>query len=350
MYGAPQTDLAKSAFRIEEKRYKLDRSSIGVHAKRARPTTTSSSRTGEVDESDALREESEPATDFSEVVDFRSPDSHPAHSGLKVRLSSSNDSGRAVWAFKGVPGLYFLPRFLSCEEQAYWAKEALDRYSHAPFPNNLSNLSPDRADTGYVLGMRWSTLGITYDWSKKAYMRDRCAPFPEKLTSLCRRIVADVNGAVVATTGVRDEPSAAGDEAAAFGVPASWLPPVPPSGYGPQAAIVNYFPVGTMMMAHQDISEEAMSRPLVSISIGCSAVFLMGTTSREDRPFAFFLRSGDVAVFTGPSRAAFHSVPRIVDDCPAELKLMEPRLHNLRININARQVFEQLPEGMPTDA
>uniref|UniRef100_A0A0A9ZI75 Alpha-ketoglutarate-dependent dioxygenase alkB n=1 Tax=Lygus hesperus TaxID=30085 RepID=A0A0A9ZI75_LYGHE len=89
-----------------------------------------------------------------------------------------------------------------------------------------------------------------------------------------------------------------------------------PSSYEPQTCIVNYYPVGSMMMCHQDISEEVLDQPLVSVSLGCSAIFLMGSTSRDDAPFAFLLKSGDVAAFSGPSRAAFHSVPRVLDDCP----------------------------------
>ncbi len=48
----------------------------------------------------------------------------------------------------------------------------------------------------------------------------------------------------------------------------------------------------------------------MSISIGNSAVFLLGETERTQPPLAMFLRSGDVLVMGGPMRMAYHAVPR----------------------------------------
>eukprot|EP00758_Cryptobia_borreli_P011452 Tbor_TRINITY_DN5657_c6_g1::TRINITY_DN5657_c6_g1_i1::g.9457::m.9457/K10765/ALKBH1; alkylated DNA repair protein alkB homolog 1 len=89
--------------------------------------------------------------------------------------------------------------------------------------------------------------------------------------------------------------------------------------YEPQAAIINYFPLYTSMCAHQDLSEPSLHRPLVSISLGCSCIFLMGDNNRNNKPFAFIIRSGDMVVFTGPARVAYHGVPRILSDCPEYL-------------------------------
>ena len=111
--------------------------------------------------------------------------------------------------------------------------------------------------------------------------------------------------------------------------------------YEPQTAIVNFFPLGSMMCAHQDLSEPCLHRPLISVSLGSSCVFLMGSTSREDTPHAFLLRSGDIVAFTGPSRVAFHAVPRVMEDCPAHLIAFDERMRNLRININVRQVYDE---------
>ena len=63
---------------------------------------------------------------------------------------------------------------------------------------------------------------------------------------------------------------------------------------------------------HTDHSEFDLDSPLISVSLGQSALFLVGGTSREDEPIAMFLRSGDVAVMMGPSRVAFHAVPRVL--------------------------------------
>jgi alkylated DNA repair protein alkB family protein 1 len=57
-------------------------------------------------------------------------------------------------------------------------------------------------------------------------------------------------------------------------------------------------------------TELTPDQPIVSISIGNSAVFLLGETERTQPPLAMFLRSGDVLVMGGPMRMAYHAVPR----------------------------------------
>lgn len=109
--------------------------------------------------------------------------------------------------------------------------------------------------------------------------------------------------------------------------------------YKPEVAFVNYYPVGNGMFAHQDKSELTYDRPLVSISLGCSCIFLIGDDTRDTKPYAFMLRSGDVICMTGKSRLAFHGVPKIFDDLPRELCDVK-NMDKLRININVRQVYE----------
>jgi len=73
------------------------------------------------------------------------------------------------------------------------------------------------------------------------------------------------------------------------------------------------------MGIHVDDAEGACSRPLVSLSLGCSAVFLVGP-SRDEEPEAILLRSGDVVVLSGPARRYAHAVPRIFPgSCPEPL-------------------------------
>jgi hypothetical protein len=47
----------------------------------------------------------------------------------------------------------------------------------------------------------------------------------------------------------------------------------------------------------------------VSLSLGCSAVFLMGGPGREQRPSAIMLHSGDLLVLAGPARGCYHGGP-----------------------------------------
>ena len=97
------------------------------------------------------------------------------------------------------------------------------------------------------------------------------------------------------------------------------------------------------MMAHQDVSEKSMERPLISVSLGCSAIFLMGTECRDTVPHAMLLRSGDVVFMTGLARQGFHSVPRIMEGTCPEYITAEPgmvEMASLRVNMNFRQVHD----------
>jgi alkylated DNA repair protein (DNA oxidative demethylase) len=51
---------------------------------------------------------------------------------------------------------------------------------------------------------------------------------------------------------------------------------------------------------------------VVTISLGDSCVFRFGNTERPSRPYKDLpLASGDLFVFGGPSRLAYHGVPKI---------------------------------------
>lgn len=56
------------------------------------------------------------------------------------------------------------------------------------------------------------------------------------------------------------------------------------SGYTPEAGIVNYYPLGTSMGGHTDHYELDLSWPLISISFGQSAVFLIGGKTKDIKP------------------------------------------------------------------
>ena len=49
-------------------------------------------------------------------------------------------------------------------------------------------------------------------------------------------------------------------------------------------------------------------------SFGQTAIFILGGLTREEKPVAMYLRSGDIVVMMGPSRLRYHSVPRIMPD------------------------------------
>ena len=67
------------------------------------------------------------------------------------------------------------------------------------------------------------------------------------------------------------------------------------------------------MSLHQDRDERDFGRPIVSVSLGLPAIFLFGASKRSDKPNRFRLEHGDVAVWGGPARLAFHGVAPLAD-------------------------------------
>jgi DNA oxidative demethylase len=67
------------------------------------------------------------------------------------------------------------------------------------------------------------------------------------------------------------------------------------------------------MSLHQDRDEKDMSQPIVSVSLGLPAVFLFGGLKRSDKPLRLTLQHGDVVVWGGPARLAFHGVMPLAD-------------------------------------
>jgi alkylated DNA repair protein (DNA oxidative demethylase) len=76
----------------------------------------------------------------------------------------------------------------------------------------------------------------------------------------------------------------------------------------PDACLINRYEAGARLSLHQDKDERTLDAPIVSVSLGLPAVFLFGGLRRNDRPRRFRLESGDVAVWGGPARLAFHGV------------------------------------------
>jgi alkylated DNA repair protein (DNA oxidative demethylase) len=78
--------------------------------------------------------------------------------------------------------------------------------------------------------------------------------------------------------------------------------------FQPEACLINQYVPGAKLSLHQDKDEQDLSAPIVSLSLGLPAVFLFGTPSRKDRPQRWRLVHGDVVVWGGPSRLAYHGV------------------------------------------
>lgn len=85
------------------------------------------------------------------------------------------------------------------------------------------------------------------------------------------------------------------------------------SGFAPDACLVNRYEPGTRLSLHQDKDELDFSAPIVSVSLGLPATFLFGGMARSDKPRRYRLVHGDVVVWGGASRLAYHGVAPLAD-------------------------------------
>jgi DNA oxidative demethylase len=104
------------------------------------------------------------------------------------------------------------------------------------------------------------------------------------------------------------------------------------SRFEPDACLMNEYQPGARLSLHQDADELDFAQPIVSVSLGLPAVFLFGGGDRGDKPRRVRLESGDVVVWGGPARLAFHGVEPLADGFDA---LTGPR----RINLSFRRAL-----------
>jgi alkylated DNA repair protein alkB family protein 1 len=160
--------------------------------------------------------------------------------------------------------------------------------------------------------LRWMTLGGQYDWTKKEYPAEAPPPFPKDVANLLEGLFPDMVA---------------------------------------EAAIVNLYSPGDTLSLHRDVSEQC-ARGLVSISIGCDCVFVIGVKDASDT-VVVRLRSGDAVFMSGDARFAWHGVPKIMSaTCPPDIsdwpagagggqyEDWKGWMRNKRINLNVRQMFD----------
>ncbi len=100
----------------------------------------------------------------------------------------------------------------------------------------------------------------------------------------------------------------------------------------PQACLVNFYDASARMGLHQDRDEEDFDAPVVSVSLGDTAVFRVGGLERKSPTSSAKLRSGDVVVMGGEARLFFHGIDRILPGTSALLR------EGGRINLTLRRV------------
>lgn len=99
-----------------------------------------------------------------------------------------------------------------------------------------------------------------------------------------------------------------------------------------ECCLINYYAPTAKMGLHRDEDEDDFSAPVVSISLGDTALFRLGGLERKDRAQSFKLSSGDAVVLGGRARLAYHGVSRIYGGTSPLLK------SGGRVNLTLRRV------------
>ena len=102
--------------------------------------------------------------------------------------------------------------------------------------------------------------------------------------------------------------------------------------FSPDACLINRYEPGCRLSAHQDRNERDLTAPVVSVSLGLPAVFLFGGLNRRDPALRVPLSHGDIVVWGGRNRLAFHGVSKLKD---AE----HPLTGRCRINLTFRKAL-----------
>ncbi|HTX05207.1 MAG TPA: DNA oxidative demethylase AlkB [Steroidobacteraceae bacterium] len=102
--------------------------------------------------------------------------------------------------------------------------------------------------------------------------------------------------------------------------------------FRPDACLINRYLPGARMSLHQDRDERDFSAPIVSVSLGLGATFLFGGLKRSERARRLPLAHGDVVVWGGAQRLAYHGVAPVTDG-------YHPLIGRMRLNLTLRKAL-----------
>jgi DNA oxidative demethylase len=208
------------------------------------------------------------------------------------------------------PGAVHVPGWLSLAEQRdlvaacrEWARPPAGM-RHTPMPSG-GQMSVQTV----CLGWHW----LPYRYSRTADDVDGAPvkPFPDWLAELGRRALADA----YADPGAYPGPDPGADPAQA-------------DSYRPDVALINFYDEQARMGMHADKDEKSPA-PVVSLSLGETCLFRFGNAHGRSKPWRDVdLESGDLFVFGGQSRLAYHGVIRTLPGTsPPDLGLPAGRLN-----------------------
>ena len=99
-----------------------------------------------------------------------------------------------------------------------------------------------------------------------------------------------------------------------------------------EACLINFYAPQARMGMHQDKDEMELNAPVISISLGDSCLFRIGTTEKQGKTHSIRLNSGDVIMFGGEARLAYHGVDKIYHNTSTLLKVPG------RVNLTLRRI------------
>ncbi|MGN0063157.1 MAG: alpha-ketoglutarate-dependent dioxygenase AlkB family protein [Nocardioides sp.] len=182
--------------------------------------------------------------------------------------------------YEVAPGAVHVPGWLD-DEQQRWLVDSFHGWAAGPVPPH----SP--VVRGHPMSVRTVCLG--WHWRPYAYSRDAVDVNGERVLAVPDWMVRMGRSALLA---------AYGDAGAA-------------QDYTPDTALANFYDDTARMGMHQD-RDESSRAPVVSLSVGDACTFRFGNTEHRNRPWTDLrLASGDLFVFGGASRLAYHGVTRI---------------------------------------
>ena len=294
------------------------------------------------------------------LLDFSNPNSLDEYSNMVYSRQHTNDNNANVspefssfsskdYSYSGPmyeltthPGFVYVPQALSPSFQIQLAYLALTQYCHAPYArtnllgdfckttstdsssSSSSSSSPSHSNIlweqykqGYKKAqpqqqrqqhdeeeeeeikidslsscytqpvlllekLSWSTLGYHYNWTDRQYTETNKSNIPLILQAL---------GYIFAATSTASS-----------------------SSFTSSAIIINYYNSKSTMGGHQDNLEYDFTKPVVSISLGLSAIFLLGQQDSKDYGpvIPILVRPGDVLIMGGSSRLCFHGIAQII--------------------------------------
>jgi DNA oxidative demethylase len=177
-------------------------------------------------------------------------------------------------------GAHHVPGWLSLDQQR-WIVRRFREWTAGPVPLRGAKIR------GHEMSVKTVCLG--WHWRPYEYTREavdvngsRVLDFPDWMVRLGRQALGAATG----------DPHAGDD-------------------YMPDTALVNYYDEQARMGMHQDKDEKSFA-PVVSLSIGDTCRFRFGNTETRNKPYQDLdLASGDLFVFGGPSRLAYHGVQKV---------------------------------------